>query len=162
VTAPGDEVLPGDEAAEEAEGAPEETGVGDVAVVPFARVREQLGCGAEAGIVVEDRRNLVKVFFPGMDRTFWLDREKVRVVPPGRVPLHPLVERLHRVSRLLGADLIEIYDQVGDVAVFHVFFRGSELDRILEVRDYLGADLRRLRLEPGSMRRVKLNLAFRV
>lgn len=167
---PGD-ALPGDEEREEQldeQRAPAsdaelaEAQVGDIAIVPFARLREQLGCGAEAGLVVEDRRHLLKVFFPAMDRTFWLDRERVRAVPLGRIPVHPLVERLHRVSAILGADLIEIYDQVGDTAVFHVGFRGTDMEGLARVQSLLGDDLRRLRIEPGSMRRVKLNLAFRV
>lgn len=161
---PGDaEALPGDEEQEEqreAAAADDEVHVGDVAVVPSATLREQLGCGTEAGLVVEDRRHLLKVFFPGMDRTFWLERDRVRSVALGRLPVHPLVERLHRLSVLLGADLIEIYDQVGDVAVFHIGFRGTDLDGLHRVCDLLGDDLRRLRVEPGSMRRVKLNVAF--
>jgi hypothetical protein len=157
--------LPGDEEREEeADGSAEEgeTHVGDLAVVPSATLREQLGCGTEPGLVVEDRRHLLKVFFPGMDRTFWLERERVRSVVLGRLPVHPLAERLHRLSALLGADLIEIYDQTGDTAVFHIGFRGTDLEGLHRVRDLLGADLRRLRIEPGSMRRVKLNVAFRL
>jgi hypothetical protein len=162
---PGD-ALPGDEEREEeleaVASAAEDVKVGDIAIVPFARLREQLGCGAEAGIVVEDRRHLVKLFFPGMDRVFWLEHERVRSVPLGRLPVHPLVERLHRLSVLLGVDLIEIYDQVGDVAVYHIGFRGTDLDGLHAVRDLLGEDLVRMRVEPGSMRRVKLNVAFRL
>ena len=163
------DALPGDEEREEEQAsrvagadASEDVKVGDIAIVPFARLREQLGCGAEAGIVIEDRRHLVKLFFPGMDRVFWLEHERVRSVPLGRLDVHPLVERLHRLSVLLGADLIEVYDQAGDVAVYHIGFRGTDLDGLHAVRDLLGDDLRRLRIEPGSMRRVKLNVAFRV
>jgi hypothetical protein len=172
---PGSDALPGDEELEEKleeqraggalageETAAAEAQVGDIAIVPFPRLREQLGCGAEAGIVVEDRRHLVKLFFPGMDRAFWLEHERVRSVPLGRLAVHPIVDRLHRLSVLLGADLIEVFDQVGDTAVFHIGFRGTDLDGLHAVRDLLGADLRRLRIEPGSMRRVKLNIAFRV
>lgn len=163
--APAD-ALPGDEEQEEeresgtADG--EDVQVGDIAVVPAATLREQLGCGTQAGLVIEDRRHLLKVFFPGMDRTFWLERDRVRAVALGRLPVHPLVERLHRLSTILGTDLIEIYDQVGDTAVFHIGFRGTDLDGLHRVRDLLGEDLRRLRIEPGSMRRVKLNVAFRL
>jgi hypothetical protein len=166
---PRPDTLPGDEEREEDLEAParddaaaQDVKVGDIAIVPFARLREQLGCGAEAGIIVEDRRHLVKLFLPGMDRVFWLEHERVRSVPLGRLPVHPLVERLHRLSMLLGADLIEIYDQAGDVAVYHIGFRGTDLDGLHAVRDLLGDDLRRMRIEPGSMRRVKLNLAFRL
>ncbi len=172
---PDSDALPGDEELEEnleeqraggalagEETAAAEAQVGDIAIVPFPRLREQLGCGPEAGIVVEDRRHLVKLFFPGMDRAFWLEHERVRSVPLGRLAVHPIVDRLHRLSVLLGADLIEVFDQVGDTAVFHIGFRGTDLDGLHAVRDLLGADLRRLRIEPGSMRRVKLNIAFKV
>lgn len=162
---PRPDALPGDEEREEqAEGGDEEAEVqvGDLAVVPSASLRAQLGCGREVGLVVEDRRHLVKVLFPTMDRTFWLERGRVRSVELGRLPLHPLVERLHRLCRILGVDLVEIYDQAGDVAVFHLGFRGTDLDGLHRVRDLLGDDLRRLRIEPGSMRRVKLNVAFRL
>ncbi|MFM8978958.1 MAG: hypothetical protein ACKOSS_00610 [Planctomycetia bacterium] len=169
VPGPRPDALPGDEEREEDleppapdPAASEDVKVGDIAIVPFARLREQLGCGPEAGIIVEDRRHLVKLFFPGMDRVFWLEHERVRSVPLGRLPVHPLVERLHRLSTILGADLIEIYDQAGDVAVYHIGFRGTDLDGLHAVRDLLGDDLRRMRIEPGSMRRVKLNLAFRM
>lgn len=169
VPGPRPDALPGDEEREEDleplapdPAAPADVKVGDIAIVPFARLREQLGCGPEAGIIVEDRRHLVKLFFPGMDRVFWLEHERVRSVPLGRLPVHPLVERLHRLSVILGADLIEIYDQAGDVAVYHIGFRGTDLDGLHAVRDLLGEDLRRMRIEPGSMRRVKLNLAFRM
>lgn len=168
---PDPDLLPGDEEIEEEleeerGGAPavgeQEAAVGDIVVVPVERLREQLGCGTEAGVVVEDRRHLVKVFFPGMDRTFWLERERVRPVPLGRLPVHPLVERLHRLSAILGADLIEVYEQVGDTAVFHIGFRGTDMGGLQRVTQLLGDDLRRLRIEPGSMRRVKLNVAFRL
>ncbi len=169
VPGPRPDALPGDEEREEDleppapdAAASADVKVGDIAIIPFARLREQLGCGAEAGIIVEDRRHLVKLFFPGMDRVFWLEHERVRSVPLGRLPVHPLVDRLHRLSVLLGADLIEIYDQAGDVAVYHIGFRGTDLDGLHAVRDLLGDDLRRMRIEPGSMRRVKLNLAFRM
>lgn len=157
------DALPGNEEREEDLDArdPGEVQVGDIAIVPSPRLREQLGCGTTAGLVVEDRRHLLKVFFPSLDRTFWLERDRVRAVPSGVLAVHPLVERLNRLSTLLGADLIEIYDQVGDVAVFHIGFRGTDLDGLHRVRDLLGEDLRRMQIEPGSMRRVKLNLAFR-
>jgi hypothetical protein len=160
---PAPDDAPDDAIDEELESAPSEEGprVGDVTVIPYADLRAQLGCGAEAGILLEDRRSVVKVFFPGMDRTFWLERDHVRSVPPERLPLHPVVERLHRVARLVEADLLEECDRQDDVVVFHVFCGPLDVDGVLRVRDALGADLRRLRVEPGSVRRLRLNVAFR-
>src|SRR5205814_7107467 len=51
--------------------------VGDLAVLPVPRVRSQVGCGARVRVVLEDRRNVVKVFFPEIDRAFWVDRRDV-------------------------------------------------------------------------------------
>ena len=136
--------------------------VGDVAVIPFPRVREQVGCGAEAGILMEDRRSVVRVLFPGMDRTFWLERDRVRAVPVDRLPVHPLVERLHRLARLVSAEVIEQYEQKGDVGVFHVHCGGLEATDLLRVRDLFGEDLVRFRVEAGGARRLRLHVAFRI
>jgi hypothetical protein len=149
---------------EELEGEEPEEGprVGDVTVIPYADLRAALGCGAEAGILVEDRKSVVKVLFPGMDRTFWLDRDRVRAVAADRLPLHPLVDRLHRIARQVQADLIEYYDRHGDEAVFHVFCGALDVDGLVRLRTSLGDALVRLRVEPGSVRRLRLHMTLRV
>ena len=140
----------------------DEPRVGDLAIVPYPRVREQIGCDAEAGLLMEDRRSVVRVFFPGSGTTYWLDRDKIQVVPLGRIPVHPLVERLHRIARRIDALLIEFTDQEGDVGLFHVYAPSLVLDDLTYVRDLIGGDLNSMRVEAGSVRRVKLRLAFRV
>jgi hypothetical protein len=157
---------PDDEGLDEEDLGPADEGeegprVGDVAVIPFPRIREQVGCGAEAGILMEDRRSVVRVLFPGMDRTFWLERERVRAVAVERLPVHPLVERLHRLARLVSAEVIEHYEQKGDVGVFHVYCGALEATELLRVRDLLGDDLVRFRVEAGGARRLRLHVAFR-
>jgi hypothetical protein len=149
-----------DDLAREEPGEEGDLRVGDVTVIPYAEVRAQLGCEAEAGILLEDRRSVVKVFFPGMDRTFWLERERVRSVPADRLPLHPLVDRLHRISRRVGAELIEYYDQKGPETVFHVYCGAMDLEGLQAVVEEMGAAMPRFRVEPGSTRRLKLNLAL--
>jgi hypothetical protein len=136
--------------------------VGDVTVIPYARVREQVGCGAEAGILLEDRRSVVKVLFPTMDRTFWLERDRVRSVAVDRIPVHPTVSLLHRIARLVSADLIEYYDQRANVAVFHVFCGGLDAADVEGLRRAIGPELVRFRVEPGGVRRLRLDVAFRV
>jgi hypothetical protein len=134
---------------------------GDLVVIPFEAVRERYGCRPEAGLVLEDRRSVVKVLFAGSDRTFWIERTRLRRVPEDRLPLHPLVARLHAIARRLHAEQVEHYDQRGDVGVFHVYARGMSLEDLLAVRDLIGADLEHLRVDPGSMRYARLTLAFR-
>lgn len=135
--------------------------VGDLIVIPVPRVRLQIGCGERVGVVVEDRRNVVKVFFPEIERTFWVDRDGVLAIPEGRLPAAPLAIRLHRICRELHAAAVEIYDREGDADVFYVFTRGTDLDALLRVREFLGADFRRMAVDPGGVRRARLTLAFR-
>jgi hypothetical protein len=143
--------------------APDDAGVqvGDLAVLPVERIRRQVGCGERVGLVVEDRRNVVKVFFPDIDRAFWIDRDAATSVEEGRLPAHPLAVRLHRICRALSAVALEIYDREGDADVFHVFTRGTSLRAVLAVRDLLGSDLRRLEIDPGGVRRARITLVFR-
>lgn len=143
---------------------PQEAGgpsVGDLVVIPVARVREQVGCGEHAGVVIEDRRNVVKAFFPDIDRAFWLDRDKVLVIDEQRLPLHPLTRRLHRISAALGVELVEIYDREGDAEIFHLYTRGTDLAALDGVRALLGADFRRMGIDPGGVRRARVTLVFR-
>lgn len=135
--------------------------VGDLAILPVPRVREAVGCGERVGVVVEDRRNVVKVFFPDIDRAFWIDRAEVMPVAEGRLETPPLALRLHRVCRALEAVAVEIYDREGDADVFHVFTRGTTLESLLRVRDLLGPDLRRVGIDPGGVRRARVTLVFR-
>ncbi len=136
-------------------------GVGDLVVIPVPRVRVQIGCGERVGVVVEDRRNVVKVLFPEIERTFWVDRDAVLAIPEGRLPAAPLAIRLHRICRELHAAAVEIYDREGDADVFYLFTRGTDLDALVRVREFLGADFRRMAVDPGGVRRARLTLAFR-
>jgi hypothetical protein len=135
--------------------------VGDLAVIPVPRVRGSVGCGERVGVVLEDRRNVVKVFFPEIDRAFWIEREHVLPVPEGRLPAAVLALRLHRACRAIDAVAVEIYDREGDADVFHLFTRGTTLEAIESVRDELGDDLRRLAIDPGGVRRARITLAIR-
>ena len=65
--------------------------IGDLVIVPYPEARERYGCPAEAGLLLEDRRSSVKVFFAEPDCTLWLDRGRVQRVAPGDLDLHPLV-----------------------------------------------------------------------
>jgi hypothetical protein len=69
--------------------------------------------------------------------------------------------RLHRICRALDAVAVEIYDREGDGEVFHVFTRGTTLEGLLAVRDLLGADFRRMGVDPGGVRRARVTVVFR-
>lgn len=134
--------------------------IGAVTIVPFERVRAQIGCAEEAGILMEDRRNVVRVFFPNTDRTFWLDRDKVASIPLGRLPVHPLVETLHRIATRVDAVLIEEQER-GDAAnAYNVYTPAVTLPDLQYVHDLLGEQLVELTIAAGSVRRVKLVLRW--
>jgi hypothetical protein len=135
--------------------------VGDLVVLPVPRVREQVGCGERVGVVLEDRRNVVKVLFPDIDRAFWIDRAHVLAIDEGRLPTHPLARRLHRLCRRLDAVAVEVYDREGDADVFYVFTRGTTLEAVESARAELGADFRRVGIDPGGVRRARLTFVFR-
>ena len=89
-----------------------------------------------------------------------LDRERVSSVPLGRLDVHPLVDRIHRVARLLDVVLLEVVDWNEDSVVAHVYSPAMSLDDLLAVRALIGDDLRDFQIEAGSVRRVKLLLRF--
>lgn len=134
--------------------------VGDVTIVPFPRVREQIGCAEEAGILMEDRRNVVRVFFPGTDRTFWLDRDKIAAVSLDRLPVHEVVETLHHIARRVEAVLIEEQEQAGAAHAYNVYAPSVTLPDLEFVRDLLGARMEEMTIAAGSVRRVKLVLRW--
>ena len=143
------------------EGGGEGSRVGDLVVIPYARVRAQVGCGERAGVVLEERRGVVKAFFPDIDRAFWLDRDKVVSIDEDRLPLHPLARRLHRLCRTLSAAQVEVYDREGDADVFYVYTRGTTLDALVSARALLGADFRRMSVDPGGVKKARVTVVFR-
>ena len=147
---------------DETQGDLREPDVGDVTIVPYPRVREQIGCAEEAGLLMEDRRNVLRVFFPGTERTFWLDRDKVTAIDADQLPLHPLVERLHKIARRVDAVLIEEQESAADEEAYNVYAPSMTLPDLLYVRDLLGDELLGLEIAAGSVRRVKLVLRFRL
>ena len=135
-------------------------GVGDLVVLPVPSVRARVGCGERVGIVLEDRRNVVKVYFPEIERAFWVERTDALAVLEGRLPASPLAVRLHRVCRAVAAVAVEFYDSEGDADVFYVFTRGTTLAALEEVRTSLGPDFRRITIDPGGVRRTRITVAF--
>ncbi len=135
--------------------------VGDVTIIPYPAVRERVGCPAEAGLLMEDRRHVARVHFPGIDRTFWLDRGHLEAVALERLPVHPLVERLHRIARRIDAVLIEVQHDDGSVVDVHVFTPALTFEDLEYMRALLGEELLEMGIEAGSVRRVKIRLRFR-
>ena len=135
--------------------------VGDLVIVPYPSARERLGCGAEVGLALEDRRHVMKVYFPEMDRVFWLEHEQLESVPLGRLPADRVVERLHQTAQHANADQIEFYDGDDREGVVYVFSRGLEVDGLEAVRGLWDEDLVRLRIVPANMRLMRLELTLK-
>lgn len=159
----GDEPSGDEPSGDEVEGHGEAGGprIGDLVVIPVPRIRAQVGCGERVGVALEARRAVVKVLFPDVDRAYWVERKALQAIPEGRLPTHPLALRLHRIARAVRAVEIEVYDREGDADVFHVYTARSDLAALESVREGLGADFRRLAVEPGGVRRAKVVVVFR-
>ena len=135
--------------------------VGDLVIVPYPAARERIGCGAEVGLALEDRRHVIKVYFPEMNRVFWLERDQLESVAPGRLPADPIIERLHETAQHTKADLVEFFDGDEREGVVYVFSRGLDTDDIASVRALWGEDLVRLRIMPANMRLMRLELTLK-
>lgn len=143
--------------------APREPGpkIGDLVIVPYPQARERLGLGPEVGLQLDDRRNVVQVYFPASDRTLWVAREQVESVALDRLPAHPLVRRLHRLARHLETERIEIGDDDAEESdVCFVSFTGASIEDLMRWRKELGSDVLSFRIEPGSMHRARIRLRF--
>ena len=134
--------------------------VGDLVIVPVPEARARIGCDAEVGLALEDRRHVIKVFFPGMDRVFWLERDALQAVPDGRLPTDDTVSRLHRTAQRVQADQIEFYDGEDDQSLIYVFSRGVHATDVDAVRALWGDALRTLRVVPANMRVLRLELTL--
>ncbi len=134
---------------------------GDLVILPYARVREQLGCGEEVGLVLEDRRHVLKCFLPEMGRVFWLERGVLERIEPGRLAADPWIERLHRVGRLVHVDLIDLQDGSLRAGVVHLYSRGMRWEDAEAAREILGDAVQALWIEPANMRRVRLRIEMR-
>lgn len=135
--------------------------VGDLVIVPYPSARERIGCGTEVGLALEDRRHVLKVFFPEMARMFWLERAQLESVPLGRLPAHATIERLHQTAQHAHADLIEFYDGDDREGLVYVFSRGVDVGDVEAVRALWSDDLRQFRIVPANMRNVRLELSLR-
>lgn len=134
--------------------------IGDLVIVPYPEARERYGCPAEAGLLLEDRRSSVKVFFAEPDCTLWLERRRVERVVPGDLEVHPLVATLHAVARLVDADEVEVHERTADRVEARFSFAGADLALLRAVEEAVGPDLVTLRVEAGSMRYARLTLVL--
>ena len=134
---------------------------GDLVIVPYPRVREQIGCDAEVGLVLEDRRHVLKVYWPGLDRVFWVERTSLHVVPLDRLPVDPLIASIHRAGQLAHVDLIELYDGTMRNGTVFIFSRGLRAEHVEPIRELLGGHRARIRIEPANMRRLRIRIDLR-
>ncbi|MCB9828449.1 MAG: hypothetical protein H6806_01625 [Planctomycetes bacterium] len=139
----------------------DEVTAGDLVIIPYANAREQIGCGEEVGWVLEDRRHVLKVLLPEMGRVFWLERGVLERVEAGRLATDPLVERLHRLARLVNVDLVDLQDGTLEAGIVHLYSRGMRWEQAEEARAILGDAIQALWIEPANMRRLRLRIEMR-
>ncbi len=139
---------------------PSTVGVGDLVILPYADVRKQHGLPAEVGLAFEDRRNVIRVYFASLDRTFWLEAEQLQSVSPERLPVPNDVLLIHRLAQRVHADLIDLHDQTPTTTTWFVFSVGGTLEDFTAIPSIAGERLVTCHIEPASMRRVRVRLAL--
>ena len=132
--------------------------VGDLVILPYAHRREQHGLPAEVGLAFEDRRNVIRVYFASLDRTFWLDVNHLQSVEAERLPVDADVLLIHHLAKQVHADLIDLYDQSPTATTWFIFSQGGALDAFATIPARVGPRLRACYVEPASMRRLRVRI----
>ena len=127
-------------------------------VAPSPAFRKAMGTGEGAAVLLSLRRGTGHLYYPGVDREFWVPLRDVRPIPPEVVPQASLERLLSDMLRALDADECLI-EEVGENALTLLVevdtLSGEQLDGL---RASLGPRLRHHAVEPRSMRALHLRL----
>ena len=130
----------------------------------IVRLREArpdiLPSGDLCGLVMQTRTRAVHVFFPDAARGFWLPPKALTLLSPLDPSVPRRIRRVVALFRMTGAKGWEI-DLLGEERVEARYQIGAFDDRLLDqLRDYLGADLHEIVIEPGGRAFMTLTLIF--
>jgi len=136
--------------------------VGDLVVCRDDDWREQMHLPPTPGLVVGDRRNQVKVFFPDILGDTWIPLHQLaRIREPSQSELvPPWLQRVWYLARTLDAVGLEgerLGPEGNAVRVYH-----GEMDLALtdRIRADLGEELRYYALAPAGLHKMESAIAF--
>ena len=131
--------------------------IGSLAV-PSPQYRETMQTGESAAVLMALRRGSAHLYYPGVDRSFWVPTRQVRTIPPEAVPEDCLESFLSRLLRFLSAEECVVLEFDGHSATLEITYPGMNRAKLLELLEFLGPKLGDYSIRPGSMQVALLEL----
>jgi len=119
--------------------------------------RNQLDIPAEAGLVMEIKRNNYRIFFENK-KLCWLPRETIIFVD-GKINLETIAGRLHHLMQALNPLDCEL---ISEGNIHRATFRIDHIDNQLvdELKDFLGSDFVSMSVVPEGMAFMLADIKF--
>jgi hypothetical protein len=133
--------------------------VGDFVYCRSKYYRDQLQLPEELSLVIEIKRNNLKVLYHN-DKRCWLPRDAVARVRPEHLEYSTFLERLHYLIKKVHAQECEL---VAEDAAYRLTLRIDSINHetVDELRSFLAANFVSLAVVPEGMAFMQLELRFR-
>jgi hypothetical protein len=132
--------------------------VGDFVYCRSKYYRDQLQLPEELGLVIEIKRNNLKILYPN-DKRCWLPREATARVRPENLHYTSFLEKLHYLIRKLRALECELTSEAG---LHRLTLRIDRIDHetMDELRNFLGTSFVSLVVVPEGMAFMQVEILF--
>lgn len=131
--------------------------IGSLAV-PNPNYREQMEISEAAGVLLALRRGSANLFYPGVDRNYWVPTRHIATIPIEAVPEDCLEHFLSRILKFLRTEECTLLEFDGTSATLEITYPGVDREGFLSFLAFLGPRLENYVIEPGSMQVAQLQL----
>lgn len=139
---------------------PGEIRPGDLVLTDSPVYAEPIGVARQVGIVVSRRRTDCQVLYLHLDRGAWLPSEVLTKIEVKHEGTGKLLDLLHRISRHLDAEEIELNLKPGKPVEFTVTHHAVTLDHLNALRDVIGPLWVAHELVPAGLSKIHSVLRF--
>ena len=129
-------------------------------VVPAPEFRASMDTGEGAALLLSKRRGSLQLYYPGLDRIFWVPARQVRRIPDEAVSPDSREALLSNLLLSLEAEECALEETDSSEFVFSVEVAGMSDEALQALREGLGERLRSLAIEPRNMHAIKLRLGL--
>ena len=135
--------------------------IGDLVVCRDDGWRSSMHLPDEPGIVVDQRKDQAKVFFPTIFGDCWIPAFSLaRIKNPGTAAIPAWMQRVWYLARALESVLIEVERFGPEGNAVRVYHGEVEVERIDRIRADLGEELRYYALNPAGLHKIETSIAF--
>ena len=137
-------------------------GIGDLVVCHDQNWRGTMHLPDEPGIVIGDRKDQARVFFPTIFGDCWISIPQLaRIRNPSTASAVPAwMQRVWYLSRTLDAILLEIERFGKDGNAVRVFHGEIEIEITDRIRADLGEELRYYGMAPAGLHKIETSIGF--